>query len=386
VLRCTVLASVSMSSLAIGTITYDSTGSTVLTALAMFGGPLITLIGSSLVLGLSDTLTPRTALQAQIIAMTAESALQALPGLPWSARFALLAVPYVVASGTSGSNLRLLAAVLPPEGFLLGRSTLNIAVGLMQVLGYAAGGLLLRCFTATDLFVVSAVAGALSMLVCRFGLGDHPAGAARGHLVHRTRSVNRAFLGSPVLRPVFLSLWVPNGIIVGCESLFVPYGGAATSGFLFAAAAAGMLLGDVVVGRFVPPAVRDRLLTPLRLLLAVPYLSFLWHPPVFLAPVLAFVASAGYSASLVLQERVHQQADPSTRGQAFGLAGNGMMIGQSAGALAGGAIAALFSPSTAMGLLVAASIVVTLALTHGLRRSAAAPAQDTSSPGPAARS
>lgn len=159
------------------------------------------------------------------------------------------------------------------------------------------------------------------------------------------------------------------GVLVGPPRT---YGGVALSGFLFASAAAGMLLGDVVVGRFVPPVLRDRLLTPLRLLLAVPYLGFLAQPPGIVAPVLAFVASAGYSASLVLQERVHQQVDPAVRGQAFGLAGNCMMIGQSVGALAGGAVAALLTPSAAMGLLAAASVLVTLTLSGGLRRSAAA--------------
>jgi predicted MFS family arabinose efflux permease len=373
-LRCTVLLSVSMTSLAIGTITYDSTGSTVLTALAMFGGPLVSLIGSALVLGLSDTLKPRTALQAQIMAMTVTAALQAIPGLPWQARFAILVIPYVVASGTSGSNMRLLAAVVPKEGFLLGRSTLNIAVGLMQVLGYATGGLLLQHLTPSDLFLVSAVAGLVSILFCQLGIGDHPAGGGSGRLVRRTRSVNRALLTSPVLRPVYVALWVPNGLVVGCEALFVPYGGTRAAGFLFAAAAAGMLLGDVVVGRFVPPAVRDRLLTPLRLLLAAPYLGFALHPPLVVAPVLAFVASGGYSASLVLQERVHQRAEPTMQGQAFGLAGNGMMIGQAAGALLGGAVAVVLAPWTAMALLGAGSLAVTLALTAGLRRSAPQPA------------
>ena len=372
-LRCTVLISVSVSSLALGTITYDSTGSTVLTALAMFGGPLVTLVGSSMLLGMSDTLRPRTAIQAQLLAMAFTAALQSIPGLPWPARFVLLAIPYAVSSATGGANMRLLAEIVPKDAFLLGRSTLNVAVGLMQVVGYAAGGLALQRFTATDPFVVSAVAGFVAVVVCRLGIGDHPAGAEPdGGVVRHTRAVNRALLGSPVLRPVYVALWVPNGLIVGCEAMFVPYGDGGSSGFLFAAAAAGMLLGDVVTGRFLPPAARERWLTPLRLLLAVPYLGFLLQPPLPAAMALAFVASAGFSASLVLQERIHQRADPNVQGQAFGLAGTGMMVGQSLGALLGGAVATVASPSTTMGLLAAGSVLVTLALTRGLRRSAPA--------------
>ena len=70
-----------------------------------------------------------------------------------------------------------------------------------------------------------------------------------------------AALRSPVTRPLYIALWVPNGLIVGCESLFVPYGHAgsgghgAVAGWLFAATAAGMMAGDLLVGRFVPPSV-----------------------------------------------------------------------------------------------------------------------------------
>jgi hypothetical protein len=45
-----------------------------------------------------------------------------------------------------------------------------------------------------------------------------------------SRPANRRLLGSPVTRPLYIALWVPNGLVVGCESLFVPYGNAASAG------------------------------------------------------------------------------------------------------------------------------------------------------------
>lgn len=65
---------------------------------------------------------------------------------------------------------------------------------------------LLQRFSPTDLLVVSAAEGLASVVVCRLGLGDHPAGAERGGVVRRTRAVNRVLLGSPVLRPAYVSL------------------------------------------------------------------------------------------------------------------------------------------------------------------------------------
>ena len=121
--------------------------------------------------------------------------------------------------------------------------------------------------------------------------------------MQRSRAVNRLLLGSSTLRPVYLALWVPNGLVVGCEALIVPYAGRA-AGYLFAATAVGMLAGDVLMGRVVPPPLRDRLVEPARLLLAVPWLAFFLQPSIPLACALAAVASVGYCASLPLQERL----------------------------------------------------------------------------------
>jgi predicted MFS family arabinose efflux permease len=122
--------------------------------------------------------------------------------------------------------------------------------------------------------------------------------------------VNWRLFRSPVTRPLYIALWVPNGLIVGCESLFIPYGHSgsaghgAVAGWLFAATAAGMMAGEILVGRFVPPGRRDRFIGPLRLLLALPYLLFFLAPPVAIAVPLGFLASAGYAASLPLQDRL----------------------------------------------------------------------------------
>jgi predicted MFS family arabinose efflux permease len=370
--RCLTMAAISIGSLALGATTYASTGSAVLTALSMFGGPLITLLGSATVLSASDSMGPRRASMVMPIAYTVAFLLQALPHLPWGARFAILALPYLAGSATSGSTMRLLHDIVPPEGFVLGRATLNIAVGVMQVAGFGLGGLLLARFSPAALFQIAAVAMAAGVLTLRAGVRERPGVATGQKLVARTRQVNRALLGSPVTRPLYLAMWVPNGLIVGCEALFVPYAGQAGAGYLFAATAAGMLLGDVVVGRFVPPRRRDRVIEPLRMLLALPYLGFLLAPPLPVALVLGFVASAGYAASLPLQERLVGAAGPDIRGQAFGLYSTGLMVGQAVGATIGGLLAARLGASSAMGALAVASLGVTVALTPALRRSAPA--------------
>ena len=363
----------SVAGLALGTIMYAATGSPVLTALSMFGGPLVRLFGSSLLLALSDMLRPRQALVLVEATFVVTSLLQAVPDLAWGWRFVLIAVPWLVMSATAGSGIALMSDILPADAFVLGRSTLNTAVGVMQIAGYGVGGVLVLLLDASSLFLGAAGLALLSLVLVRFGLADHPPRVAGAGVVRRTREVNRALLGSPVLRPVYLCLWVPNGIVVGCEALFVPFAGA-HAGWLFSASAAGMLLGDVVVGRFLTAPARERLVGPLRLLLAAPYLAFVLVPSVPVACALSFVASVGFAASLPLQERLIAHTDADRRGQVMGLNSTGLMVMQGVGALLGGGVAEVLGHGvTGVGWTMAAlatlSLLVTTWLTPGLRRS-----------------
>jgi MFS family permease len=371
--QCLMVMSGSVASLALGTIMFAATGSPVLTALSMFGGPLVRLLGSSFLLALSDTLRPRRAMVVVDATIVLCSLLQALPDLAWGWRFVLIAVPWLVMSATAGTGIALMSDILPSEAFVLGRSTLNTAVGVMQIVGFAVGGALVLLVEPSGLFIGSAAAAGLSLLLVRFGLADHPARVTGANVVSRTGAINRALLGSPLLRPIYLCLWVPNGIIVGCEALFVPYAGQ-RAGWLYASGAAGMLLGDVVVGRFSPPHVRERLVEPLRILLALPYLGFALSPSVPMACLLAFVGSIGFAASLPLQERLLARTDSSQRGQVLGLNSTGLMVMQGVGAILGGALAQLLGNGRTgvawtMAVLAVLSLVVTASLTTGLRRS-----------------
>jgi hypothetical protein len=368
--RCVTMAAIAIAGLALGATTYASTGSPLLTALSMFGGPLITVLGSATVLSASDSMRPRLASTIIPIAYAVSFCLQALPHLQWGWRFAILAIPYLISSATSGSTMRLLHDILPPDGLVLGRATLNIAVGVMQIAGYGLGGLLLVWLPPTALFLVAATGAAVAALILRLGIRERAGVVSEQGLLTRTRKVNRALLGSPVTRPLYLAMWLPNGLIVGCEALFVPYAGQSGAGYLFAATAAGMLIGDVAVGRIVPPRHRDRLIDPLRMLLALPYLGFLLSPPFPVALILGFIASAGYAASLPLQERLVNATTPETRGQAFGLASTGLMLGQAIGAAVGGFLATGLGATPAIGTLAVASLCTSVALTPGLRRSA----------------
>jgi predicted MFS family arabinose efflux permease len=245
---------------------------------------------------------------------------------------------------------------------------LNVSVGVMQIVGFAAGGLLIAVVSPRTALVIGAALSLTGALVFRFGLARRQPRALGRPSVRATWRVNRHLWSSPARRSVYLALWVPNGLVVGCEALFVPYAPDA-AGVLFIAGALGMLAGDLAVGRFVPHHLRPRLVTPLRVLLALPYLLFALPLGIGVAAAAALIASVGFGAGLLLQERLIALTGEDVRGQALGLHSTGMMTMQGVGATVAGLVAQYLPVGTAMTVMAAASLVVSLLLTSGLRMS-----------------
>ncbi|MFG3418604.1 MFS transporter [Micromonospora sp. NPDC047730] len=372
--NCAGIAAHTTSALALGALTYASTGSALLTALSMFGAPLAGVLGSLTLLSAADNVPPRRALTLAAVLVAAGAALQVVPGLPLWARFAVVFASAYVGSITAGARWALLTDILPADAYVLGRSTLNTSVGAMQIAGFGLAGVLLAWLTPYEVFLLSAVLRMVAAAVGWCGISERPARTTARTTVGRTLRVNRELWTDPGRRSLLLNLWVPGGLVVGCEALFVPYAGD-RAGFLYAAAALGMLAGDIVVGRSLPPATRDRLVPALRLLLALPYLAFALSPALPLAMAVAAVASAGFAAGLPLQERLIAHSPAEIRGQVLGLHHNGMLAAQALCAVLAGAVADLVPANWAVTLLAAASLAATLVLTAGLRRTAPAPVE-----------
>ncbi|WNF29389.1 MFS transporter [Streptomyces sp. C11-1] len=355
--------------LALGTLVYARTGSPLLSALAMFGPSLAQLAGALTLLSAADRVPPRAALTALALLSALGACVQAVPGLPLWAAFGVLLALGAAASPGGGVRHGLLNEIVPREGFLLGRSVLNMTGGAMQICGFAVGGMLVAVFSARGTLLVGAALYVVAAAVARFGLTARTPRSTGRASVGETRRTNARLWSSVPRRHVFLALWVPNGLVVGCESLYVAYA-PGHAGLLFAGGALGMLAGDALVGRFVTVRWRARLGSPLRLLLAAPHLLFVLRPGLPIALAAVVLASVGFAASLLLQERLVALTPPELSGQALGLASSGMLAMQGVGAAVAGAIAQLTSPATGMAAAAALSVAVTLALAPGLRTAA----------------
>ncbi|MFF3731482.1 MFS transporter [Streptomyces sp. NPDC002476] len=377
------VAASTVSGPALGILVYSATASPLLAALSMFGSSLAQMIGATLLMSAADRLPPRAAMTGMALAFGAATAVLAVPGLPLPAVFSIILVVGVVAAVGGGVRYGLLNEILPKDGYLLGRSVLNMCTGLAQVGGYAVGGLLVAALSARGALLVAAALYPVGAAVARFGLARRPPRAAGRPSIAATWRVNALLWSSGPRRRTYLALWVPNGLVVGCEALFVPYA-PGHAGLLFSFAALGMLVGDTVVGRFAAPGLRRRAATPLLLLLAAPYLVFAARPGLPFALALAALASVGFAASLLFQERLMALTPDGITGQALGLHASGMLTMQGVAAALAGSVAQLTSPGTAMAVMAGASLVVTLALAAAGRRDREAADIGPTGTGPAA--
>ncbi|HEX8007312.1 MAG TPA: MFS transporter, partial [Trebonia sp.] len=200
-----------------------------------------------------------------------------------------------------------------------------------------------------------------------------PARAARGSagVVRASLRINLALLADRRIRGLLVAGWVPLTFMVGAEAVFIPYlterGSASGAGLVLAATAAGMGIGEFVVGRFAAPALRERLTLPLVVMLGLPLLGFLAEPGVAVAACLAFVTGTGLAYNLGLQRRFVEAVPDEVRGQAFGLSHSGMMTCQGLGGVLAGGLAELTGSAAAIALSGGAVIVSGVLLRDHLR-------------------
>ena len=354
-------------SLALATTVYQQTGSALLSALALFGPSVVQVVGAASLMSVADASPPRRTLVTVTSVVALVAACQALLPLSPLARVALtLATAYVVSIG-AGARWGLLTQILPEASFRLARSAMNVAVGAFQVIGFATGGVLLQVLPVRAVFALAAGLSALAVLVLLAGVAEQPPRRTARPGPRATWHGNRRLLAEPHTRPLLLALCVPNGLVVGCEALFVPYAEDA-AGVLFVAGALGMLGGDVLVGRVLDLEQRRRFGTPLRVLLAAAFVPFVLPLPLAVAAALAGLGSAGYGASLLQQEQLVALAPEDVRGQALGVESSARMTAQGLSAVLAGALADVVGAGTAITVLALSSLAVTGALTPALAR------------------
>ncbi|WP_326552193.1 MFS transporter [Micromonospora sp. NBC_01813] len=334
--------------------------------------------------------------------------LVALPGLPVWAMLALLFCATLASPPNQAARSALMPTVLTGDRLIVGLSLNASTAQLVQVGGYVAGAAIASVSPRAAL-VVNAVTFAASALAIRLGIEPRPAASTperRQPLLRETADGFRLVWQTDVLRAIaILVCSVPLFAIVpeGLAAAWADQPGISDSqrglaqAMIMAASPAGYILGGLVIGRFVRPDRRRRLIRPFAVLAPVALIPTLFDPSPPVVAALAGLCGFAVAGLLPVANGLFVRALPhGYRARAFGVIATGMQLGQGAAVLATGLLADRFDIPTVVGIWsLAGAVVVSLLVFRwpsaerfdaAIAAVAAPPAPDSTASSPAAGS
>jgi predicted MFS family arabinose efflux permease len=353
---------------ALSVLVYAQTASPMLSAVTFAIGFLPQAVGGMLFASLADRWSPRLTIGAGLLLESAVALVLAVGHLPIFGMLALLAFAGMLTPVFNGTAGRVTAEVLTGDTYVLGRSLSNITSGAAQLIGMAFGGLAIAAVGARHALGISAGCLLLSALIVLWGLsGLSPvADTVRQSVLMQSWTMNRLLLADREVRRLLLIQWLPPAFVVGAGASVVAYAAergftTAVAGLMLACAPGGMLVGDLIVGRFVRPEIRTRLVAPLIGVLGVPLILLAADPPLPVVMASLAVSASGFAFMLGLQQRFLEAVPQGHRGHAFTVQSTGLMTMQGIGPVVIGAIGEATTVQVAMAAAGAAALVCALA-------------------------
>ncbi|MEV8003201.1 MFS transporter [Streptomyces parvus] len=352
---------------------FSSTGSALLSAVA-FGIGFIPQLSGSLLLGsLADRLPPRALITGGYALTCATALLLAVVRMPVAASLGVVALVSLATPVFHGASSRLVAQSLEGDAYVLGRSLSNIASAGAQLFGLALGGAAVAALGPRRALAVSAVLYLGCALAIRIRLprlqpgesGGTPGSAGGdGGAVRASLQSAVLLLRGRTVRRLMLAQWLPVALVAGAEGLIVAYAGERRFApgwyaVLMGCLPVGMLVGDLLVGRFLRPRTRERLVVPLVALAGLPLIGFAAEPGVGVTSCLLLISGLGYAYGLGLQRPFLDALPHDGQGQAFGLLGSGSMTLQGVGPVCLGTAAAAGTGTGGAVALAGGAVVLT---------------------------
>lgn len=361
---------------AIATLVFSETGSAFLTALIYAVTYLPWLVGGPLLGGLADRLPRRAVMVSCQLTSAVLVALMAVPGMPLIALAAPLFVVILAESPFLSARASLLVDVLPDDRYVLASAMNQLTIQAAQVVGFAAGGALIRLIGPRDALLVNALSFLVSAALVRFGVRVHGAIASvqLGNSWERMKTGAKVVFGDPRLRGLVLLGWLATFWVVP-EGLAAPYaqGDSTAIGLLLASQPIGSVVGGVVLSRMVRPATRLEVMGWLAVMSCLPLVFFFTTPPLPLAVGLLVISGIGTTYNLPANAAFMQALPAERRGQAFGLVSAGLVAGQGISIALAGACAELTSPGVVIGVAGVLGVAAALSLSGAGRRFLSSP-------------
>ncbi len=336
---------------------YDRTKSPFLAAVTFAAGFVPYLFGGLFLSGLADRLPRRSVLIACDLLRGALVLVMLAPRMPLVAMIALLYAVTLLQPPFDAARSAIVRDVIDGDRFPLAMAVMGSTGRIVMVAGSAGGGLLVALAGARPALGADAATFAASALLIRFGLQDRPAPAAEaGHPspLAQLAAGCRLVFGDPGLRILMGLGWLAAFYEVP-EGIAVPYtgalgGGALAAGLLIAASQLGAGLGTPLFTKRIGPLTRLRWMGPMAVI-ACAVLGLTVLRPDLIASMALFALSNSFAMYQIAANTAFVERIPNEkRGQAFGLASAGLVVGQGVAFAVAGAAAEVVPPSTVVAL------------------------------------
>ena len=335
---------------------YGRSRSPLLAAITFAAGFVPYLFGGMFLSGLADRRPRRSVMVACDLLRFVLVAAMLVPAVPLAAMIALLYAVTLLQPPFDASRSAIIRDVIERDRYPLAMAVMGSTSRVVIMAGSAAGGLIVALFGARLALGADAATFVASAVVIQFGVHARPAPAGSegpnplGQLAEGARLV----FGDPALRTLMGLGWLA-AFYEAPEGLAAPYagslkGGAVAAGLLIATSQLGAAVTTPLFAKKVGPLTRLRWMGPMAALtcgiLAVTILR-----PNLIVSMALFALSNSFAMYQIAANAAFVERIPNEkRGQAFGLASAGLIVGQGVAFAVAGAAAEVVPPSTVVAL------------------------------------
>jgi predicted MFS family arabinose efflux permease len=336
---------------------YGRSKSPFLAAITFAAGFVPYLFGGMFLSGLADRLPRRTVMVACDLLRFVLVAAMLVPGVPLGAMIALLYAVTLLQAPFDASRSAAVRDVMEKERYPLAMAVMSSTNRIVIVAGSAIGGLTVALFGARPALGADAATFVASALLIQFGVHARPApessGSRQRPLGQLAEGVRLVF-GDPALRTLMCLGWLAAFYEVP-EGIAAPYagrlgGGAVAAGLLIATSQLGAAITTPLFTKNIGPLTRLRWMGPMAALTCGILVVTVLRPNLIVSMALFALSNSFAMYQIAANTAFVERIPNEKRGQAFGLANAGLVVGQGVAFAVAGAAAEVVPPSTVVAL------------------------------------
>jgi len=336
---------------------YDRTKSPLLAAITFAAGFVPYLFGGMFLSGLADRLPRRTVMVTCDLIRCVLVLAMLVPGAPLAVMIALLYAVTLLQPPFDASRSAMVRDVMEKERYPLAMAVMSSTNRVVIVAGSAAGGLIVALFGARPALGADAATFVASALLIQFGIHTRAAAAPSGvrpNPLGQLAEGVRLVFGDPALRTLMGLGWLAAFSEVP-EGIAAPYagslgGGAVAACLLLATSQAGAAITTPLFTKKLGPLTRLKWMGPMAVLTCGILTVTVLRPDLIVSMALFALSNSFAMYQIAANTAFVERIPNEKRGQAFGLANAGLIVGQGVAFAVAGAAAEVVPPSTVVAL------------------------------------